>query len=162
MAIAVVVDKSTACAPARPLPRHPGLVAHIGERPVPVVVIKNIISVIGDVQVVEAVIVVIADAHALSPSGASHSCLDGHVGKCPVAVILEEMRDRFLSLWETLQAGTIHHKNVEPAIVIVVIKRNSTTRRFEQIFILVLATKESLDVQARLLRHIDEADAYGG
>ena len=49
-------------------PGHSGFFADVGERAVTVVVVEHILAEIGDEQVLVAVVVVVADADALSPA----------------------------------------------------------------------------------------------
>src|SRR5438046_6161591 len=67
--IAVIINPRGAGAPTRVI--DPGLDGDIGEGPVAVVVIENIMSEVCDVQVLEAIVIVVTDSH-------SHS-----VPKCP-------------------------------------------------------------------------------
>ena len=66
-AVAIVVHKGAASAPAGSLSCDAGLLADIGEGAVSVVVVQNILAVVGDEQIVEAIVIVVADADALTP-----------------------------------------------------------------------------------------------
>ena len=89
--VAIVVDEGAACVPARAFARHAGLLADVGERAVAVVVVQNILAEVGDEQIVPSVVVVVADANALSPAGVRDAGLRGHVGEGAVAIVAEEM-----------------------------------------------------------------------
>src|SRR5262249_22677600 len=117
----------------------PRFFTDIGESAVAVVVIENIFAKIADEQIIEAVVVVVADADALSPAGVCNTSLECHVGKGAVAIVLEEMRDRFLANRKTFEPRTINEKNIEPAVVVVIVERNTAARGFEQIFVLMFA-----------------------
>ena len=74
VAVAVVIDESAAGVPAvQPLSRcrgDAGLSRDVRERAVAVVVLQDAVAPVGDEQIVVAVVVVVADAHALAPAGA--------------------------------------------------------------------------------------------
>src|SRR5205085_10628762 len=57
--VAVVVDESAACVPARAFARHAGLLAHIDEGSISVIVIEDVLAVVGYEDIVPAVVVVI-------------------------------------------------------------------------------------------------------
>ncbi len=65
MAVVVEVEKAGGAAPAAGF--HSGLGGYIGKRAIPVVVVEGVLSVVRDVEVGKAVVVVIAnrDAHAV-------------------------------------------------------------------------------------------------
>ena len=71
MAVAIVVQKRAARAPSTLCLRHSGLVRNIRKGPIAIIVKQNVMSPEGAEQVVPAVVVVIAYAHAGLPTGAS-------------------------------------------------------------------------------------------
>jgi hypothetical protein len=91
-----------------------------------------------------------------------YASLQRNVGKSAVAIVLEQMRDGFLSRRKPFEAGAVHQEDIEPAIVVVVVERDTAAGCFEKIFVLVRAAKNCLDVKARLLGHVEEADAEIG
>ena len=60
---------------------------------------------------------------------------------------------------KAFEACAIHQEDVEPAIVVVIVKGDATPGRFQQIFILMLSAEDGLCVQARLTSYIEKADA---
>ena len=68
-AVAVVVDEGAACAPLLAGASDSGLLGYLFEGAVALVVEEAIFAVAGDVEVVEAVVVVVADADSLAPAG---------------------------------------------------------------------------------------------
>ena len=68
MPVAVIVDERAAGVPPLARARDPGFLADIAERAIPVVVIQHVFPEVGDEQIVEAVVVVVADANSLAPS----------------------------------------------------------------------------------------------
>ena len=73
VAVAIVIDESAAGVPPFAVGGDAGFLRNVGERPVSVVVVQNIFTERSDVNIVEAVVVVIADANALSPSVVNES-----------------------------------------------------------------------------------------
>ena len=100
MAVVIVIDERAAGVPA--LGRcvdavvTPAFCRDIGEGAVAVVVPERAIAPVGDEQVVEAVVIVIAGADALAPAGTRHTGLDGYVGERAVAIVFVEAADRGL------------------------------------------------------------------
>ncbi len=73
VAVAVVVQKTAARTPAVFRSSDAGLLGHIGERAVAVVVVEDVAAKVGDEEIVEAVVVVVADTTRLPPSGAGEA-----------------------------------------------------------------------------------------
>src|ERR1700676_519076 len=69
------------------------------------------------------------------------------------------MRRRLLPRRKSFQPPSIHQKNIQPPVVVVIVKSHSTTRRFQQIFIFVLPAKNRLGVQPRFLSHIHKTQS---
>src|SRR5437879_12083574 len=66
------------------------------------------------------------------------------------------------SVGKTIEPGAIYQKNIEPAVVVVVVEGNAATRGFEQILVLVLSAKDCFRIQAGLAGNIQEAHAKIG
>ncbi len=66
--------------------------------------VENVPAKVADEKIVEAVVVVVADADALSPAGMYETGRGSDVSESAVTIIFEEMRMRFLTFWKTLQA----------------------------------------------------------
>src|SRR6185312_12551976 len=78
------------------------------------------------------------------------------ISKSSIAIIFEQMRGRFFSGWKSLESPTIHQKNVQPAVVVVVIERNAAARRLEQILVLVLTAVDGLGIQPSCAADVDK------
>ena len=89
-AIAVVVDKRAAGAEARFRVKQSGFLSHFGKGAIAVIAIQLVLPVISYEDIFKAVVVIVADADAASPSAISQPGLLGHVGKRTVAVVLVE------------------------------------------------------------------------
>src|SRR5690348_17097688 len=81
-AVTVVVDESAAGVPALAVPGYARFVGYIDKRSITIVVIKDILAEVTDEEIFEAVVIVIADANTLPPSGVGYACLQCYVGEC--------------------------------------------------------------------------------
>ena len=143
LSVAIVIEEGAACSPADSLSSDSCFLAYIGEGAVAVVVIQHVLAEVGDEQVVVAVVVVIADADALSPPRVLKTRLQGDVGESPVAIVLEEVIERLLAGWKAFESSSVDEEDVEPAIVVIVVKGDAAACGFEQVFVLVFAAERS-------------------
>ena len=108
--------------------------------------IENVFSVAGDVEIGEAVIVVVADgdSHAIvSVSGVGQACLLRHVGETAVFILPVETVpvarifavEILRRLHRTGNPSAIHQKNIEQSVVVVVEKRDSAGHGLDQILL---------------------------
>ena len=118
--------------------------------------VERVLAVVGEEKIFETIVVVVADANSLSPTGARQAGFAGDVSECAVAIVLEQIADRFFARGETLKAPAIHQKDIQPAVVIEVVKSGAASGGLQQIFVLVHSAENDLGVQARFARHIDE------
>src|ERR1700686_1200548 len=72
LAVIVIVEPDRAGGPPRRA--HSGFFRDIGESAVTVIVVKNVPAVLGDVDILEAVAVIISNRHALAVSASANSC----------------------------------------------------------------------------------------
>src|SRR5690242_13131371 len=154
MAIAVIVNESAAGAPALAVSAHTRLVGYIGKRAIAIVVVESVLAEVSDEQVFVAVVVVIANAHALSPARVRQTRFGGDISECAVAVVFEEMAMRLAAPRKSFQSPAVDHKDVQPTVAVVIVKRDSAAGGLQQILILVLAPKNSFRVQSRLLADV--------
>ena len=63
------------------------------------------------------------------------------------------MRSRLLAGWKSFEPPTVHQKNVQPAVVVVIVKCNAAAGGFEQIFVFVLAAIDCFRVEAGRAPH---------
>src|SRR4029077_5727505 len=120
-----------ACAPAVFGSGHAGLLGHIGKRAVAVVVVENVVAKISGEEIVEAVVVVISDTTGLPPSGSGQASLLGYVGKGAVTIVAKQITGIAIPR-RGLEASSVHQKNIEPAIVVVVKQRHAAAHFLEQ------------------------------
>ena len=113
-----------------------GLLRDIGEGSVAVVAVESVLSVVGDEEIVVAVVVVVANAAGLAPAGLVFQAGAGsHIGEGAVAIVLEEVAVRLLSSGKSFQPPAVHEKQIQPAIVVVVVEGEAAAGGLEQIFV---------------------------
>ena len=128
VAVPVIIEKSTAGAPADLCLVKPGLVRDIGKRAVSVVVEKNVVSPEAAKQVIPSIVVVIAHADAGLPTCAPQSRLLRDIGKRAVAIVLVKVRGRRFSRRPMrIQPISIGKVDVQPSIIVVVEKGQSAS-----------------------------------
>src|SRR5438034_3926666 len=79
----------------------------------------------------------------------NQSSFDSHVSRRTIPIILEQMGGRLFAGRKTFQAPTVYQKNIQPAIVVVVVERDAAAGGLKQVFIFVLATVNRLCVESR-------------
>ena len=129
--VAIVVDPGAAGAPAALLVEEAGPLGDVAEGAVAVVVVEHVLSPIRDEDVVEAVVVVVADSDGRGPSGPPQARFVGHVGERTVAIVFVEAVGGLLGI--CIEPGTREEQNIQPAVVVVVQKRTAATRRLENV-----------------------------
>ena len=108
--------------------------------------IENVLSEVGDEQIVPPVVIIITNTTSLAPPGASDASFQGYVGKGAIAVVAEKMRSRLAACGKALESGSVDQEDVEPAVIVVIVESNTASRGFEQVFVLVLAAKDRLSI----------------
>src|SRR5271155_372146 len=139
MPVPIVVKKTTARSPAWlfvPLiiPKS-GSLGDIGKRSISVVAIQPVLPEVSTEDVLESVVVVVADAHAGRPSHGLQPSLLGDIRKSTIAIVLVKAVRRFRRI--SSQPRARQQKNVHPTVVVVVDEGTSTTDRFQNIFLAI-------------------------
>src|ERR1700689_3287917 len=88
-----------------------------------------------------------------------NSGLRGHVSESTVPIVAKQMRSRFRARGKALESRSVHQKNVEPAIVVVIVEGNAAAGSFQEIFVLVLAAEDGFRVEAGLSGDVEKPDA---
>src|SRR5438874_10037307 len=121
MTVAIEIEECASGSPANLRIMDSRFVGNVGKRAVAVVVKKDIVSPETAEQIVPAVVVIVANAHAGLPAGASECGFLGHIGKRAVAIVLEQLRcGRFAFRPFLAEAGAIGPVNIQPSIVVVI------------------------------------------
>ncbi len=112
-------------------------------------------TVVGDEQIVEPVVVVVADGDGRRPAGAGQAGLPRHIRERAVAVVLVEAICRLRR--RAFETGAAQHEQIEPAVVVVVEERHSAAHDFDDVALAVDAAIDDRVGQSRLRRDIGEA-----
>ena len=113
-------------------------------------------------EIVPAVVVVIADADTGLPAGAREAGFFRDIGKSSVAVVFVQMGcGSFPRRPVGVEARSVRQINIQPAVMIVIEKRQSTTFGFNDVFFLIDAAPDVWGNQAGFLGHVDEHDWRG-
>ena len=123
--------------------------------------VQAILAVISDVQILPAVIVVVARAHSLSPARSRHTGLHGHVTEGAVMIVAIQMIRRRLSRGKTFQSGAVHHENVGPAIIVIIENRDTGTSCLDDVLLRVQPAENIGHREAGLLGDIGEVSKRG-
>jgi hypothetical protein len=97
-------------------------------------VIKDVFAVVGDVQLLETVIVVVTDADALAPAGMGQAGFFSDIGKRAVVVVVVEMIGRSLLYGGVFEFRAVDDEDVGPAVVVVVEDRDAGAGGFDDVF----------------------------
>ena len=163
-AVAVVIQPGGAGRPA--LVVHAGLARDIGESPVAVVVIKNVRAEVGDVEVLETVVVVIPNRHAHAVADVPDAGFFRDVLKPQPAALDEQVAEKAVSgfpsgrrrkqrLLARLELAPLHQINVQVAVVVVVEQRHARAHDLRH-EVFARGAIEVVEVEADFCRHITE------
>src|SRR6266849_2010121 len=110
-------------------------------------------------EIVPTVVVVISDAHAGLPPGAREPGFFGDVGKSAVAIIFEEMRSRRFSFRPLgVQARSVGEINIEPAVLVVIEKREAAAFGFDDVAFVIDAAPHVWRIQSGFFGYVDKCD----
>ena len=127
--VAVVVAKSRAGRPSAEC--HAGFLRYVGEGAIVIVVVETVLSVVRNVEIGPTIVVVVRYDHAETPPVIGYSGFGGDVGKCSIVVVMEKRgMGRSRLAVEGIVSRAIDQVNVEPAIVVVIQKRNARALGF--------------------------------
>src|SRR6202035_4026463 len=85
-----------------------------------VIVIKAILSVVGDVQIFPAIIIVITGADSLAPSRRNQTGFFGDIRKSAVMIVVIKMVGGSLTRWKSFQRGSVHDENIRPSVIVII------------------------------------------
>ena len=99
--------------------------------------VEHVASPARDEQVVEAVVVVVADAAGLPPTGVGQAGFARDIGKRAVAIVVEEIAGGLAAGGGGIEGGTVDQEDIEPAVVIVVDEGDAAAHLFDQILLVL-------------------------
>jgi hypothetical protein len=139
-AVAIVVNPGTAGPPMGSIPADTGLPGDVGEGSITVVVVKHILTPIGDKRVLKPVVVIVAHANTGRPTGTEQAGFCGHIGQGAISIVLVQP---VRGAWRSgLEAWPAEDEDVEPAVIIVIEQGASTAHRFHDV---VLSENTAID-----------------
>ena len=140
-AVAIVIQESATAAPRFSVSGHSGLLGYLFERP-SAIVVEPVLSVIGDVEIFPAVVVIVADTNALTPAGSDESRTFRHVRECSVMIVMIEVVRRRASCREAFQGRAIHKEDIRPAIVVVIEDGYACSRALQDVSAALFASED--------------------
>ena len=155
-AIAIVVEKRAAGAPARAILLQSRGVGHLIE-PLAVAIVKQpVLTEVRDRQIVMSVVVVVARARALAPSPLFVQARGGgHVLEVPPVAVAIEMRTRLLARWKALEGRAVDEEQIRTSVSVVIEHGHAASRRLEQVAVgLFAAERRDCGQAGRWLPHL--------
>ena len=151
--VAVIINPRRARAPARVI--HTGLCRHVGKRAVAIVVIENVAPEIRDVQVLEAIIIIISDRdphavadmadssffcdiHEFELSGLAKQILEQAVARPPSRRRGKLRAPRVLS---RIERRALNHIHIQVVVVVVIEEGYTGAHDFRHVVFAVSARK---------------------
>ena len=110
--------------------------------------VQTVLSIVGDVKIVKAVIVIVPYTDALSPAAGAKPSFISCVGKGAVVIIAIEMIGRFGNLCLIPELGSVHKEEVGPAVIVVIDDGDSGTGGLDDVLLYVLLPRDNLKVNA--------------
>src|SRR5258708_9297476 len=141
MAVVVIISEGGTRPPASGV-SYSGCRGDIGERAIAIVVVEHARIEIRNIKVFPAIIVVVADGGAKSPTAMREPSLGGHIGKSAVVVIVIELARMALLCLQILQRGAVHQEDVHPPVVVVVKDCDSAAHGFHDVMFFRAAAGE--------------------
>src|SRR5215469_17733382 len=151
--VSIVVHEGTTCAPSLARSGHSRLFCDFGEYTV-IVVIELVLTVIGNVEIFPSVVIVVADANALSPTRCGETSLCSHIREGAVVIVVVETVRGPLARWKTLQPCAIHQKNVRPSVMVVVEYRHAVAGGLNDVLFGINPAENVLRGESGLLRFV--------
>src|SRR5579862_938915 len=135
---------------------EPGSLGNVSECSITIVVEKNVVTPVGQKQVVPAIVVIIANTGAHAPAGPAQTRLLCNVDKSPVPIVLEEVAGGFLSRRPGgVKPGPVGKIDIQPPVLVIIKKCDSTSFGLHNVFLALHAAPDVSDVQPGLRGHID-------
>src|SRR5206468_9325568 len=107
-----------------------------------IVMVEPVLSVIGNVQIVPAVILVIADADALAPPGRLQASVHCDVNKRAVVIITIEVIGGRSCTRYAFERGDVHDENIWPAVIVVIENCNPGAGRLDNVLLGIYAAED--------------------
>src|SRR5258708_14534287 len=132
MAVVVIISEGGTRPPASGV-SYSGFRGDISEGAVAVVVEEHATIEIRNITVLPAVIVVVSDGGAKSPTAMREPRLGRHIGKRAVVVIVVELAGVALLCLQILDGRAVHQEDIHPPVVVVVKDCDSAAHGFHDV-----------------------------
>src|SRR5437764_3684127 len=100
------------------------LFADVGEGTVAIVVIENVLAVVGDVEILPAVVVVIPDADALAPTSVGQTGFGADIGERAIMVVVIEVVCGAFAGGQLFQCCAVDDKYFRPVVICIIVVVN--------------------------------------
>ncbi len=154
-AVAIVVNESATRAPRLSRSAHACLVRHIGEDAV-IVVIEMVLAVVSDVEIFPAIVIVVADADALSPAARGQARFRGDIGERAIVIVVVEMIRRAVAGFRRFQGCTVDDEDVRPAIIVVIEDGDACSGCLDDVLLAVETAEDLRHREPGLPRDVNE------
>ncbi len=131
MAVAIVIHERATSAKPRLVTQKTSGFGDVGESAVAVVAVKRVLAEVGAKNVLEAIVVEVADADSASPADRMQTGFFGDVGECTVAVIFVEAIGGALGSAAEASAG--ENEQIHPAVIIVIDESAAASGGFDDV-----------------------------
>src|SRR5437762_1182644 len=154
MTVAIKVHETATGAPKSLLaPQSRGL-GYVGEGAVAIIAVEEVLPKPRNENVVKAVVIVIANANAASPTNRAQSGFFRDICESAIAIVLVKAIGR--ALGSAFQARSRQNENVHPPVVVVVNEGAAATSRLENVLRFLAAAVDDRRTQTRVPAHIHE------
>ena len=157
--IPVVVDETAARPPAWRIVPQSGTPGHVGKRSIAVVAVETVLPEVCAKNILESVIVVIADANRGGPARCFQTGFFRHIGECAVTIVLVKAIAGVRRIFR--EAGTRQQKNIHPTVVVVVDEGTTTTGGFQNVFLAVHSAVDGRSMESGRGCYIHEMGIEG-
>ena len=117
--------------------QQPRLLSNVTKSAIPIVSIENILTVIGDKQIVVSVVIIVSHAGPLPPARAKQLGVSSHIRKGSILVIVVEVTDGFLPLRKTFQRCSVDKKDIWVSIVVIVEESYTAACGFQYVLFVI-------------------------
>src|SRR6266567_3229732 len=112
-------------------------------------------SVVSDKDVVESIVIVVADRNSRGPAGTCEACFDGDIGERPITIVLVQTIRSIGG--NVFQASAAKKKQIHPTVVVVIDERHAASNHFNDVVLSVYSAIDSRMGQASLFCDIGKA-----
>ena len=131
-----------------------GFFADVGKGAVAIVVIENVLAVVGDVEILESVVIVVAHTDTLAPSSVGQTGFGGDVGERAIVVVVIEVARRGLGRRQLFQCCAVDDKYVRPAVIVIIEHGDAGPRGLDDVFLGVFAAEDDRCCKTGFLRDV--------